>query len=206
MILETLCLGPLETNCYILAASTASAAIIIDPGSDVRAIRQVLKKHKLTPAFIINTHGHYDHIACDDKFGVPVYVHRLDEALLKDSRLNLSAVFGLGFSVKSQIRVLEDGDKVKLDPIKLEVRHIPGHTPGGIALLMEEPVSRIVFTGDSLFCQSIGRTDLAGGNQKALVEAIKSKLLVLPDDTVVYPGHGSSSTIGAEKRSNPFLG
>ncbi|MDD2657756.1 MAG: MBL fold metallo-hydrolase, partial [Candidatus Pacebacteria bacterium] len=112
MILETLCLGPLETNCYVLAAAGASAAIIIDPGADARAIKQVLKKHGLTPAFIINTHGHYDHIGCDDKFDVPVYAHRLDAALLKDSRLNLSAVFGLGYSVKSQIRVLEDRDKV----------------------------------------------------------------------------------------------
>jgi glyoxylase-like metal-dependent hydrolase (beta-lactamase superfamily II) len=195
----------MEVNCYILASREGSAAIIIDPGDQEPKIRRVLERHKLKPAFIINTHGHYDHIGSDDKFNVPVYIHRQDAAFLRDAELNFSALFALPCRVKSEIRVLEDGAKVELDDIRLKVIHLPGHTPGGIALLMEKPLDKIVFTGDSLFCQGIGRSDMAGGDGAALIKAIKEKLLVLTDDTVIYPGHGPSSTIGEEKRNNPFL-
>lgn len=205
MILETVCVGPMEVNCYILASREGSPAIIIDPGDQEPKIRRVLDKHKLKPAFIINTHGHYDHIGCDDKFKVPVYIHRQDAALLKDAQLNFSALLALPCRVKSEIRVLEDGSGVGLDDIRLKVMHMPGHTPGGIALLLEKPVNKIVFTGDSLFCQGIGRTDFAGADGPSLIKSIKEKLLVLADDTVIYPGHGQSSTIGEEKRNNPFL-
>jgi len=140
------------------------------------------------------------------KFGVPVYVHSKDSALLKDPRLNLSGFFGSAYEVKSEIKVLEENAIIELDGLELKVLHIPGHTPGGIALLMQKPTKKIVFTGDSLFCQGIGRTDLAGGDESLLKNTIKEKLFCLDDDTVVYPGHGPTSTIGEEKRNNPFLG
>jgi glyoxylase-like metal-dependent hydrolase (beta-lactamase superfamily II) len=205
MILEKVNVGPMEANCYILAAQDNSSAIIIDPGAQERKIRQVLEKHKLTCALVINTHGHYDHIGCDDKFGVPIYVHEADLPLLKDAQLNLSGFFALSYEVKSQVQTLKDSQLIESGGIQLKVLHIPGHTPGGVALLLQKPANKVVFTGDTLFCSSIGRSDLAGGNEPLLIKSIKEKLLTLADDTLVYPGHGPSSTIGEEKKNNPFL-
>jgi glyoxylase-like metal-dependent hydrolase (beta-lactamase superfamily II) len=205
MILETICVGPMQVNCYILASGENSPAIIIDPGDEERKIRQVLDKHRLKPAFIINTHGHYDHIGCDNKFAVPVYIHSQDAPALKDPQLNLSGFFARAFQVKSEIREVGEGDFIGLDDIQLKVMHIPGHTTGGIALLLTKPANKIVFTGDTLFCRSIGRSDLSGGNEVLLIRSIKEKLFTLSDDTVVYPGHGPSSNIGEEKKNNPFL-
>jgi len=205
MILDTVIVGPMQVNCYLLAPSENSPAIIIDPGDQFRKIKQVLDKHKLKPAFIINTHGHYDHIGCDDKFGIPVYVHKEDIPLLKDSQLNLSGMFSMGYAVKSEIRQLEEGKIIELESVRLKVLHTPGHTPGGICLLLEKPIDKIVFTGDSLFYQGIGRSDLEGGSESLLIKSIKEKLLTLDDNTVVYPGHGPSSTIGEERKNNPFL-
>ncbi|MFA4889305.1 MAG: MBL fold metallo-hydrolase, partial [Candidatus Omnitrophota bacterium] len=116
-----------------------------------------------------------------------------------------SGVFSSAYEVKSKILPLEDGGIVQAPGLQLKVLHIPGHTAGGIALLLIQPEKNIVFTGDSLFCGSIGRTDLAGGSEALLIKGIKEKLFSLPDETIVYPGHGDSSTIGAEKRDNPFL-
>jgi glyoxylase-like metal-dependent hydrolase (beta-lactamase superfamily II) len=195
----------MQVNCYILASNKNSGAIIIDPGSEERKIRQTLEKYKLKPAFIINTHGHYDHIGCDDKFGVPIYVHKKDLAYVRDSHLNLSGLFALAYQVKSEIRDLKEDDVIELEDIQLKVIHLPGHTPGGIALLMQKPNNKIIFTGDVLFCQGIGRTDMVGGDEELLIKSIKEKLFTLSDDTQVYPGHGQSSTIGQEKRNNPFL-
>ncbi|MCX5702409.1 MAG: MBL fold metallo-hydrolase [Candidatus Omnitrophica bacterium] len=205
MILETLCLGSMQVNCYVLASEAGGQAIIIDPGAEEDKIKRILMRHKLKPAFIINTHGHIDHIGCDDEFGVPVYVHRQDAPMLKDPGVNLSAFLISPFSVKSKINPLEDKEKIELGKISLEVIHIPGHTPGGICLLMHKPSNKILFTGDSLFFQGIGRTDFPGADEGILIESIKEKLFKLSDDTVIYPGHGPSSTIGEEKKNNPFL-
>lgn len=205
MILETVCVGQMQVNCYVLALRKSSAAIIIDPGDQVRKIKQALDKHSLKPAFIINTHGHYDHIGCDDNFAVPIYIHKLDIHFLKEPELNLSNLFSLPYQVKSEIRTVEDNSIIELEDIQLKVLHIPGHTPGGMALLMQKPQDKIVFTGDTLFCQGIGRSDLVGGDGYLLIKSIREKLLVLSDDTVIYPGHGPSSTIGREKKENPFL-
>ncbi len=204
MILETICVGMMQANCYILASKEGSSAIIIDPGAEERKIRRVLERYRLRPAFIINSHGHYDHIGADDKFGVPVYIHEKDSQMLRDPGLNLSGIFSLGCSVRSEIRGLQDKQRIKLDDIELEVLHMPGHTPGGIALVMRGPKEGVVFTGDSLFCQGVGRTDLAGGDEALLIKSIKEKLFSLPDDTVIYPGHGPSSTIGEEKKDFLF--
>jgi glyoxylase-like metal-dependent hydrolase (beta-lactamase superfamily II) len=197
--------GPYQVNCYILAHKKEGQAIIIDPGADHHKIQNLLNKHKLKPAFIINTHGHADHIGCDDKFNAPVYIHTEDAPMLNSPELNLSNFLTGSYQVASEIRKLKDGQMVLLGEIELEVMHIPGHTPGGIALLMKKPENKIVFTGDSLFRLSIGRTDFPGGDAGVLIKSIKEKLLKLPDDTVIYPGHGPSSTIGEEKKDNSFL-
>ena len=205
MILETVCVGQMQVNCYILASSPNSRAIIIDPGDEKQKIERVLKKYCLKPEFIINTHGHIDHIGCDDKFGVTVYIHRQDSVLLESPELNLSAFFASSFSLKSNIKILEDKDKIELDQIQLEVMHVPGHTPGGISLLMKKPKDKILFTGDAFFYHGIGRTDFPGASETLLIKSIKDRLFKLSDDTIVYPGHGPSSTIGEEKNNNPFL-
>lgn len=205
MILETVCVGQMQVNCYILAGKSNSPCIIIDPGDEENKIRRALEKYKLKPHLIINTHAHIDHIGCDDKFDVPIYIHREDLALLKDPQLNLSNFLNSSYSIRSNIKTLKDKEIIELDGIQLEVIHTPGHTPGGICLLMKKPDNKILFTGDSLFCQGIGRTDFPGADSELLIKSIKDKLLKLSDDTVIYPGHGASSTIGEERRNNPFL-
>ena len=136
MILETIVVGPMQVNCYILAEASEGQAIIIDPGAQERKIQSILKRHSLKVALIVNTHGHYDHIGCDDKFGVPVYIHTKDMKLLKDPQFNLSSLFALPFKVSSEIRCLEDNQHIGIGGIELKALHIPGHTPGGLALLM----------------------------------------------------------------------
>lgn len=204
MILETVVVGAMEVNCYVLASGGGRKAIIIDPGDDEKKIRKVLEKHAIIPAVVINTHGHFDHIGCDDVFKVPVCVHRLDAGMLIDAKRNYSAFLACPYKVKAEIKQLEDGQKIILEDIELEVRHIPGHSSGGIALVLKKPRDKIVFSGDSLFWGSIGRSDL-GGNEELLVRSIREKLLSLSDDTVVYPGHGPATSIGEEKANNPFL-
>ncbi len=205
MILETVSVGSMEGNCYILAQKKDSQAIIIDPGAQARKIMKVLDKYKLKPALIINTHGHYDHIGADNELGVPVYAHKLDAPLLKDAMLNMSGLFALPYTVKAEIKFLEDNQIIELDGMQLKVLHTPGHTAGGIALLLQKPINKIAFTGDTLFCRGIGRSDLAGGDEAALIKSIKEQLFTLPDDTKIYPGHGTSSTIGEEKSNNSFI-
>jgi glyoxylase-like metal-dependent hydrolase (beta-lactamase superfamily II) len=201
MILEIIKVGPMQVNCYILASESGGQAIIIDPGDDVFKIRSVLDRHKLKPAMVINTHGHYDHIGGDDEFGVPVYVHQEDLPMLVDARKNLSAVFSTAYKVNAEIRTLQDQEIIKLGCLELKVIHLPVHTPGGIGLLMEKPQTDIIFTGDTLFYHSFGRSDLPGGSRESLEKAIKDRLFVLPDDMRAYPGHGPVTTIGQERNS-----
>ncbi|MFH1201329.1 MAG: MBL fold metallo-hydrolase [Candidatus Omnitrophota bacterium] len=201
MKLKTLVVGPIETNCYILSDEASHEAIIIDPGADSNAIRDYLKRNHLKPKFIVNTHGHIDHIGVDAQFNLPVYIHKSDRDYLDNDDKNLSNFLGIKGSAPIEIKTLEDHDTVAIANIKLEVIHTPGHTPGGISLR----VDNMVFTGDALFCSGIGRTDLPGASESQLIESIKNRLLVLPDDTVIFPGHGPSSTIGQEKKSNPLL-
>ncbi len=204
MILETVIVGELEVNCYIIASGNNRKAFVIDPGADESKIRKVLERHSIIPAAVINTHGHYDHIGSDDAFGVPVCIHSLDAGMLTDAKRNYSAFMGSPVLVRSQIKELKDRQKICLEDIELEVRHIPGHTQGGIALILKRPLDKIVFSGDSLFWGSIGRTDL-GGSEELLVRSIKEKLFSLSDDTMVYPGHGPATSIGEERANNPFL-
>jgi len=205
MILEQVVVQPFGVNCYIVASREQSSAMLIDPGGDEAKIRKVLVKYTLEPALIVNTHGHIDHIGADDAFDVPVYIHRRELELLQDPRRNLSDFLLSPKTVSSKIHPVEEGDYIELQDIRLEVIFTPGHTPGGMCLLMKKPLEKILFSGDTLFYRSVGRTDFPGAGEAQLIKSIKEKLLILPDDTVVYPGHGPSSTIGRERKNNPFL-
>ncbi|HHT9120564.1 MAG TPA: MBL fold metallo-hydrolase [Candidatus Hypogeohydataceae bacterium YC41] len=216
MKIETLIVGPLDVNCYILS-DESDEAIVIDPGGDANKIIRFIEKHNLLPRYLINTHGHGDHIGgskvLKEHFPeMKICIHKKEEEMLTNPFKNLSALGGFeskDFIVKSPPAdmVLEEGDKITLGKIELEVLHTPGHTPGGICLLSRSKDNQpdILFSGDSLFQGSIGRTDFPGGDHKALIKSLKEKILTLKEDTIVYPGHGPSTTISYEKRNNPYL-
>lgn len=206
MILERLAVGALEANCYILGDEKIKQALIIDPGADSERIKRALDKRKLQAAFIVNTHGHFDHIGADDAFAVPVYIHKEDAEFLVNPEKNFSGITGETFSINSKdIITLHDGQILELGEISLDVIHTPGHTPGGICLLLKKQNPEIIFTGDTLFYAGIGRTDLPQASEQKLIDSIKVRILTLPDDTIVYPGHGPQTSVGKEKRENSFL-
>lgn len=208
MILETIVVGPNQTNCYILGCSNTKEAVIIDPGADTDEIKHMVKESGVSPRFIINTHGHADHIASNKDFKLPIYIHKLDADFLTSPYKNMSVFFGHWITSPKPERLLSDGDKIDVGELVLEIIHTPGHTPGGICIKCREQAClfpAIIFTGDTLFAGGVGRTDLIGSSEKDLFNSIKNKLLVLDDDIVIYPGHGPSSTIGQEKKTNPFL-
>ena len=201
VFLKRFVVGPLAVNAYILADPKTKDACLIDPGADHKKIKDFLSKNELKLKFIINTHGHGDHIGSNGSFGVPIYIHSLDKDFLTDPRKNLSPLFMFSITSPKAARLLEDGDIIKLGAISLKVMHTPGHTPGSISLQS----GHIVFTGDTLFNNGVGRTDLEYGDEEALSNSIKKKLMTLEDETIIYPGHGEPSTIGDERRGNPFL-
>ena len=216
MKIDRLVLGEFETNCYILRSSDKTTdCLIIDTGLDVRDLLTFLERSKLTPKALIITHGHIDHIAGVGKLrerfpGIAVYIHKLDADTLTDSTSNLSFMLDSAnsqanqtFSTEKADYLVDEPDVIEAAGIKLKVLHTPGHTPGGMCLYCED--ENAVFVGDTLFADSVGRTDFPGGNMRQLIEGIKTKLLTLPDDTVVYAGHGNRTTIGREKTHNPFL-
>ena len=201
MRIDTIVVGPMQVNCYILSSKATKNAILIDSGDEYAKLKVFLEKHKLTPKFIVHTHGHIDHIQADNEFNLAVYAHSLDVELLKSPERNLSNFLNVPFRVKFDVKPLEDSQIITLDDFSLQVIHTPGHTPGGICLKS----AKAAFTGDTLFAAGIGRTDFPGASYEQLMKSIQDKLLVLPDDTIIYPGHGPCSTIGREKKGNPFL-
>ncbi len=205
MILEKLLVGPLGVNCYVLGDETRRDAIVIDPGGNAPEIFTLLEARHLTVRAIVNTHAHFDHVgALTDlrkKTDAPFYLHAADAPLLAQAQAS-AARFGLHIPQPMPAdHELNDGDQVRIGSLSLRVLFTPGHTLGGVCLLGEG----LVFTGDTLFAGSIGRTDLPGGDYGALMRSIRDQLLTLPEATVVHPGHGAATTIGAERQLNPFL-
>ena len=206
----------LACNCYVLAERAGADAIVVDPGQRAMGqLRQILDEHRLTPAAVLLTHGHIDHIwsaqKVADTYGCPAYIHPEDRFMLSDPikgfgpRLGQIA-FGALFREPKQVLELDrDGDKLDIGDTVVTVDHTPGHTRGSVVFRVAGDGSEIAFTGDTLFRQSVGRTDLPGGSGRDLLGSIVTKLMVLDDDTVVLPGHGEKSTIGLERRTNPFL-
>ena len=214
----------LACNCYVLAQRAGADAIIVDPGQRAMGpLRRILDENHLTPAAVLLTHGHIDHIwsaqKVADMYGCPAYIHPDDRFMLTDPIKDFgrgflgglaSSAFGALFSEPKQVVELDkDGDKVELGGITVTVDHSPGHTRGSVVFRVDSAIGEgpgsVVFTGDTLFRQSVGRTDLPGGSGRDLLGSIVTKLLVLDDDTVVLPGHGEKTTIGHERRTNPFL-
>ncbi len=205
MIFRMLSVGPLETNCYILGDEKSKEAVVIDPGGDFEEIEQELEKLQLKVKYLILTHGHFDHTGALAQLkkttGAEILIHSADAVML--SSTGQAQPFFLEGSSEdcSADRMLQEGDKIRFGEYSLEVLHTPGHTPGGISLVID----KIIFTGDTLFCGSVGRADLPGSSYKKLINSIRTKLLSRADDYVIYPGHGPESTIGGERRNNPFL-
>lgn len=201
-----------QVNCYVVYDPEEKEAAIIDPGiidlQEVDAIDAFLKKNDLKVVAIINTHLHFDHAIGDDtlrdKYGVPVMAHEADKEMAADFRQQV-ARFHIPLKVGSAevTHLLEDGERIRIGKGELEVIHLPGHTPGGIGLYDAE--DGFLISGDTLFEGSIGRTDLPGGNLARLLESVKKRLYTLPDETVVYPGHGPATTIGREKVANSYV-
>ncbi|MGM0395773.1 MAG: MBL fold metallo-hydrolase [Bacillota bacterium] len=204
MMIKRLQAGIYAANCYIIH-SEDGYSVVVDPAGDVSDIMAYIGDNNLKVEAIILTHGHGDHIGgvveLRNKLKVPVMVHADDEDMLKDGNLNLSSSMAMGDVSFEPDRLLQDGDIVTIGKKELKIIHTPGHTKGGISLLVED----ILVTGDTLFQGSIGRTDLYGGDFDTLMDSIINKLMVLPDETKIYPGHGAHSSIGAEKMKNPFI-
>jgi glyoxylase-like metal-dependent hydrolase (beta-lactamase superfamily II) len=208
--IHTLVSMPFAENTYVVWLPPRREALVIDPGLEPQLILAFLRAEELTPAAILNTHGHGDHIggnaALKEAFPQTPLVIGMDEApLLTDAHANLSAPFGMPITSPPADTLVREGDVVEAAGIRLEVLDIPGHSPGHVVYVHRaRPI--VVFGGDVLFRGSIGRYDFPNSDGPRLLEGIRGKLFTLPDDTVVYPGHGPVTTVGHEKRTNPFVG
>ena len=206
MIVQTLALGPTQTNCYLVAADSAREAVVIDPGWNADAILAKARSPVLTIKAILLTHGHFDHIGAvadlKDALQAPLIAHAREVDLL-DAKGGADLFSFRIRSVPQPDRLVEHGETLEFGALKFEVRYVPGHTVGHVAFV--EHQQRAAFVGDVLFAGSIGRTDLPGGDYDTLMASITDQLLTLPDDFKVYPGHGPPTTIGLERRTNPFL-
>jgi len=195
-----------EGRSYVLVDEATRACAVIDPDLDGGAILKIIEEEKLVPEYILVTHGHYDHMmGCMDikaKHAVPLCIHALDAGKLTDPVRNLSMGIGQIMTQCPPDRCLEDGEVLPLGELEIEVIHVPGHSEGGCAFRCGD----VVFSGDTLFWNSVGRWDFPGGNKAQLFESIATRLMTLPEDTVVYPGHFGPTTIGREKRFNPYAG
>jgi len=204
LIFERLCLGDLATNCYIIGCPDTNIGAVVDPGDEAEVILARLNSLQLQCKYIILTHGHIDHIGALAQVhaatGAEVLIHSGDAPRLLNPN-KYSYFLTVDSPLPQADQLLEDGDKVQIGQLIWEVIHTPGHSPGGICLKHDN----LLITGDTLFAFSVGRSDLPGGNHQVMINSIKTKLLGFADDTRIFPGHGPFSTIGAEKKFNPFL-
>ena len=205
LTIQSFAVMPFDENCYVVSDDTGEG-VVIDPGGMAKEILAYIREAKLSIKAVLDTHGHCDHIGANDAIrdetGAPLYIHKADAPMLSDMRLNLSAFMGFkALSRPAAEHLLSEGDKISFGQSELEVIHTPGHTVGGVCFVGDG----VVFTGDTLFAGSIGRSDFPGGSEVELIGNIKKKLLALPDEMKVYSGHGPSSEIGWERQCNPYL-
>lgn len=219
MIITGFPAGMFQTNCYLVADEESREAIIIDPGQDAAPqVRQLLGEQSLTPVAVFLTHGHLDHTwnaqELADEYSIPVYIGAEDRGMLANPGEGigpaLAGMIGsLEFREPEKVIEFGDGDELEVAGIRWQIAHAPGHTPGSMLLSLEVPTDAgpapVCFSGDVLFQGSIGRTDLPGGSHRQLLDSIAGQLLPRPDETVILPGHGPQTTIGAERATNPFL-
>lgn len=205
LMVKKIVVGPLEVNCFIVAEAAGREAIVIDPGDEPDMILDFIREEKLHVRHLVCTHGHFDHVGALPELKAAikkaeVVIHR-DEVPVYERAADLAKHWGFQLDpLPRPDRLVSEGDTVTIGKISLRVLHTPGHSPGGISLLADG----VVFTGDALFAGSVGRTDLPGGNHPVLLKSL-ARLATLPGETVVHPGHGESTTIAREKRSNPYL-
>ena len=203
---ERVLCGSVGTNCYFLINTQTQETVIIDPADDAPMLSAKLKEKNLKPAAILLTHGHYDHIMAVEElrkeYGIPVIAHEEEKQILENPRGNLSTMIGMPFTVKAD-RFVKDEELLVTAGFSIRVLHTPGHTIGGCCYYLAD--ENLLFSGDTLFWESVGRTDFPTGSMSALVRYIKEKLMVLPESTRVYPGHMGSTSIENEKQNNPFL-
>ena len=208
MILDTVVVGVLQVNCYVLGSPRTRQGVVIDPGDNAGAVLHVLEQHHLRLTHILATHGHFDHVmaarALQDKTGAGFYIHPADQPLLGLMRQTAQAWLGTDPGAAPEVTgELAPGEKIQLDDCELGIYATPGHSPGGVTLV--DDAGQRAFTGDALFAGSIGRTDLPGGDARLLLNSLQNEILKLPDQYAILPGHGPASTIGQERRTNPFL-
>ena len=204
LTIQSFAVMPFDENCYVVSDDTGEG-VVIDPGGMAKEILAYIREAKIDLKAVLDTHGHCDHIGANDAIRdvteAPLYIHKEDGAMISDIRLNLSAFMGFKVISRPAEHLLSEGDKISFGNSELEVIHTPGHTKGGVCFVGDG----VAFTGDTLFAGSIGRSDFPGGSEVELIGNIKKKLLVLPDETKVYSGHGPSSEIGWERKCNPYL-
>lgn len=206
LVIHHLSVGPLQVNCFLVACQKTHDAMIIDPGEEGARILQIASREGLKVSKVVNTHGHFDHIGANQPVvqatGAQLMLHAADLPLLQNAKRH-AEVYGLSVAPSpAPDRLLEQGDAFAVGEHTFKVIHVPGHSPGGICLYG----GGHVFVGDVLFAGSIGRTDLPGGDFDLLVKGVRERLFNLPDETIVHPGHGPDTSIGRERRSNPFVG
>jgi glyoxylase-like metal-dependent hydrolase (beta-lactamase superfamily II) len=195
---------------YVVHRKDGKDCFVVDPGLEPENYLELFEKEGLSPVALLVTHGHGDHIGGIGTIrkqwkSAKIYIGELDSEKLSDPEKNLSATFGIGFTTPKADVLLKDGDKLELAGITLEVRHVPGHSKGHVVYWIPTEPKGTLFVGDVIFQGNIGRNDFADSDPATQIPMIRSKILSLPDDTVIYPGHGDSTTVGAERRSNPFL-
>jgi glyoxylase-like metal-dependent hydrolase (beta-lactamase superfamily II) len=204
---ETLVVGMFQENCFLCHDTETGAAIIVDPGDEADRIAELIASCGCTPKAVLLTHGHVDHIGAVNelrsRYDIPLTIGKGEEVMLADSRINGSEAWGQPIVVQPADRIVKGEDLVSYSGLSFRVLSTPGHSPGGVCYFLE--TNGLLFCGDTLFAGSIGRTDLYGGSLHTLIDSIAGKILRLPDSVVCYPGHGPTTTVGAERNGNPFL-